>query len=218
MSSILIGGQSSENFPKFDLKCIFAPNFQGMEFSFSNITVQVKELLFTPSDFWKDQKEKTEGAKMLWVYYMLPILLVAAAAVFIGEFFKRTDFFIEYPVLKALREIALFILQYFISVFITAELMKTFGAEKNVAIARRLVVYSMTPLLLVSILTGLFPFLYVLDILGVYSFYLFWIGAKEMLKFPENKEHSYILITIVANFFVFSFLSVFLSKLLNAYY
>jgi hypothetical protein len=96
--------------------------------------------------------------------------------------------------------------------------MKTFGAEKNAEAARRLVVYSMTPLLLVSIITGLFPFLYVLDILGVYSFYLFWLGAKELLSFPENKEHSYILITIVANFFVFSFLSVFLSKLLNAYY
>ncbi len=189
-----------------------------MEFSFSKIVSLIRELLFTPSDFWKAQKEKTGGSKMLWVAYMLPILLVAAAAVFIGEFFKRTDFFIEYPLLKALREMALFILQYFISVFITTELMKTFGAKKNADIARRLVVYSMTPLLLVSILTGLFPFLYILDILGVYSFYLFWIGAKEMLRFPENKDHSYILITIVANFFVFSFLSVFLSKLLNAYY
>ena len=189
-----------------------------MEFSFSYIIALIKELLFTPSDFWKAQKEKKNVARMLWLTYMLPILLVAASAVFIGEFFKRTDFFIEYPLLKALREIALFLLQYFISVFITTELMKTFGAEKNADVARRLVVYSMTPLLLVSIITGLFPFLYVLDILGVYSFYLFWVGAKELLSFPENKEQSYILITIVANFFVFSFLSVFLSKLLNAYY
>jgi len=189
-----------------------------MEFSFSKIIALIGELLFTPSDFWKAQKEKTEGSQMLWIAYMLPILFVAAVAVFIGEFFKRTDFFIEYPLLKALREIALFILQYFISVFITAELMKTFGAEKKAGVARRLVVYSMTPLLLVSIITGLFPFLYVLDILGIYSFYLFWIGAKEMLTFPENKDHSYILITIVSNFFVFSFLSVLLSKLLNAYY
>jgi hypothetical protein len=58
----------------------------------------------------------------------------------------------------------------------------------------------------------------VVDILGMYSFYLFWLGAKELVKLPENKEHSYILITIVVNFFVFSFLSILLSKLLNAYY
>jgi hypothetical protein len=189
-----------------------------MEFSFSNIVVQVRNLLFTPTDFWKAQKEKAESSKKLWVGYLLPILLVLAVAVFVGEFFKRTDFFIEYPLLKAMREILLFVSQYFISVFFTAELMKTFGAEKRVDIALKLVVYSMTPLLLVSILTGLFPFLYVLDILGMYSFYLFYLGAKELLKFPENKENSYILITIVVNFFVFSFLSVLLSKLLNAYY
>ena len=189
-----------------------------MELSFSNIITQVKELIFTPTDFWKAKKENSESGKALWLFYLLPILLVVAVAVFVGEFFKRTDFFIEYPLLKALREILLFIAQYFVSVFLTAELMKSFGAEKQIDIARKLVVYSLTPLLLVSIVTGLFPFLYVLDILGVYSFYIFWIGAKELLTFPENKENSYILITIVANFFVFSFLSVLLSKLLNAYY
>ncbi len=92
--------------------------------------------------------------------------------------------------------------------------MKTFGAEKNIDLARKLVVYSMTPMLLVSVITALFPFLYVVDIFGIYSFYLFWIGAKELLTFPENKEHSYIILTIVVNFFIFSFLSVFLSKVL----
>ncbi len=184
-----------------------------MDFSFSKITTQIKELLFTPTEFWKQEKEKDEPTKLLWVTYMLPIVLVVAVAVFIGEFFKRTDFFIEYPLLKAFREIILFILQYFISVFLTTELMKTFGAEKNIVLVRKLVVYSMTPLMLVSVLTGLFPFLYVLDILGVYSFYLFWVGAKELLTFPDNKEHSYIILTILVNFFAFSFLGWILSEI-----
>ena len=133
---------------------------------------------------------------------------------FYWRIFKRTDFFIQFPLLKAAREVLLFVLQYFISVFFTKELMKTFGAEKNIDLARKLVVYSMTPMLLVSVITGLFPFLYVVDIFGIYSFYLFWVGAKELLTFPENKEQSYIILTIVVNFFIFSFLSVFLSKVL----
>ncbi|MFV0592686.1 MAG: Yip1 family protein [Draconibacterium sp.] len=189
-----------------------------MEFSFSNLVSQIKELLFTPKVFWQKQKDRAESSSKLWLTYMLPILLAVAVAAFIGEFFRRTDFFIEYPVLKAIRELLLFILIYFLGVFFTTELMKTFGGEKDVATARKLVVYSMTPVLLVSLLTGMFPFLYILDILGVYSFYLFWVGARELLTFPDNKESSYVLITIVVNFFVFSFLSVLLSKLLNAYY
>jgi hypothetical protein len=188
-----------------------------MEFSFSKIVSQTKFLLVDPNKFWKEQKECPAERGALFAY-LLPFLLVLALAVFVGEFFKRSDFFIEYPVLKAVREILLFVFQYFIGVFLTTELMKTFGGEKVVDSARKLIAYSMAPLLLVSIVTGLFPFLYPVDVLGMYSFYLFWIGAKELLNFPENKAQSYILVTIVVNFFVFSFLSVFLSKLLNAYY
>lgn len=188
-----------------------------MLFSFSKIIADTKELILNPKRFWEGQKETNSG-ESLFLNYLVPFLVVLALAVFVGEFFKRSDFFFEHPILKAVREILLFVLQYFIGVFLTAELMKTFGGEKNYEVARKLVVFSMIPLMLVSIVTGLFPFLYVVDIAGMYSLYIFWIGAKELLKFPENKEHSYILITIVANLFVFSFLSIFLSKLLSAYY
>lgn len=189
-----------------------------MKFSISNIVAQGKELILTPAVFWKKQKETSKDTKTLWLTYLLPMMLALAVAVFMGEFFRRTDFFIEYPLLKALREIILFGLTYYLGVLISAELMKSFGAGKNVEIARILVAYSMTPIVLISAVTGLFPFLYPLNVVGLYSFYLFWIGVKELLTFPENKEHSYVIITIVANFFVFSFLSFFLSKLLNAYY
>lgn len=192
-------------------------NFEGMDISYSKIVAEVKQLIVKPKDFWQEKKN-SDGDRTTIIAYLLPFLLVLAVVVFVGEFFKRTDFFIEYPLLKAVREILLFVLAYIIGVYFTNELIKTFGGDKNIQIARKLVAYSLTPLLLVSMITGLFPFLYVVDILGMYSFYLFWVGAKELVTLPENKVHSYILITIVVNFFVFSFLSILLSKLLNAYY
>ena len=189
-----------------------------MEISFSNIIAQIKEVILRPKDFWVAKKEKEESAAELLTGYFLPILLVVSLVVFLGEFFRSTHFYIGYAVLKGVREIVLFILEYYLAVFFTTELMKTFGSEKNINVARRLVVYSFTPLLLVSMITGLFPFLYVLDILGLYSFYIFWVGVQELLVFPDQKQNSYAIITIVVNFFVFSFLSIFLSKLLTAYF
>ncbi len=188
-----------------------------MDNSFSKYIEDIKQLAVHPGEFWQNKKEE-EANRSFFLVYLWPFLLSLAIAVFIGEFFKRSDFFLEYPILKALRELLLFVLQYYVGVFFVKELMKTFGAEKDIEVARKLVVYSLVPVVLVSILTGLFPFLYVLNILGVYSFYLFWVGVKELLTFPENKTQSYILITILVNFFMFSFLSVFLSKLLNAFY
>jgi len=189
-----------------------------MEISFSKISDQIKMVIFNPKEFWISKKESEERQAELLASYFLPVLLVLALVVFLGEFFRSTHFYMGYAVLKGVREVALFTLEYFLAVFFTNELMKTFGIEKNIAVARRLVVYSFTPLLLVSMVTGLFPFLYVLDILGLYSFYIFWVGVQELLIFPEQKQNSYATITIVVNFFVFSFLSIFLSKLLTAYF
>ncbi len=189
-----------------------------MSFSFSNIINEVKEIITNPKAFWISKKEDDSGLVELLTTYILPILFTVSALVFLGEFFKSTHFYMGFAVLKSIREFALILLYFFISVYLTNELIKTFGGKKNIEVVRRLMAYSLTPLLLVSMLTGLFTFLYPLDILGIYSFYIFWLGGKELLEIPEQKKDSFLMITIVVNFFVFAFLSILLSKLLTAYY
>lgn len=189
-----------------------------MKISYSNIINIIKELLLNPKSFWISKKEDLDSQSKLLVQFFVPLLLIVVVAVFLGEFFRSTHFYVGFALLKSARVIVLFLLQYFLATFFTTELMKTFGGTKNIEVARNLVIYSLTPFLLVSAVTGLMPFLYVMDILGFYCFYIFWIGAKEILVFPDTKQSSYILLTIVVNFFVFSFLSITLSKLLTAYY
>ena len=189
-----------------------------MEISFSKIINRIKGTVFNPKDFWSEQKDNQENKFELLAGYFFPLLLIIAIAVFLGEFLRSTDFYIVYAILKAVREIILFTLQYFIAVFFTNELIKTFGGEKNIGISRKLVVFSLTPFLMVSLITGLFPFLYVIDVLGIYSFYIFWLGTKELLVFPGQKQNNFILTAILMNFVVFGFLSIILSKLLIGYF
>lgn len=177
----------------------------------------MRDIILRPKGFWQNQKQNSiEGHKYFFGYFT-PLLLLLALAVFFGEFLRSDHFYVLYAFLKAFREVALFLLLYFVSFFFTAELMKTFGAEKNKEVSRKLVFFSLNPLLLVSSITGLFPFLYIVDVLGMYSFYVFGLGAREFLTFPANKLQKYILSVILVNFFVFSFLSIFLSKLLTAF-
>lgn len=182
-----------------------------------NIFLSIQDIVVKPKEFWALQKENEIKSQKLLSKYFFPLLLLAVLAVFTGEFFRSNHFYAGFALMKAGREFLLFLLQYFISVFFTNTLIKTFGGKKNKKTAQMLVVFSLTPFLLVSIITGLFPFLYVLDALGLYSFYIFWLGAKELLDFPQRKLEKYALSTILVNFFIFSFLSVLLSKLLTAY-
>jgi hypothetical protein len=183
-----------------------------------DIVNRIQQVILHPKTFWESRKELNESNSALFGGYVFPLILVAALAIFIGEFFRSAHFYIGFAAIKALRELILFSLQYFIAVYFTTILMKTFGGEKDLKIAQKLVAYSLTPFLLVSVVTGLIQFLYVIDVLGVYSFYIFWLGGKELLVLPEQKRDSYLLITIMVNFFVFSFLSVLLSKIITAYF
>ncbi len=190
-----------------------------MEVKFTQkLFLVIRENILDPKEFWKKQKETNENFSVQITGFFIPVLAATGVAVFLGEFFTSSHFYMGYAVMKALRELVLFILQFSISVYLTNELIKTFKGQKDIISVRKLVLYSMTPFLLVSIVTGLFQFLYVLDILGVYSFYIFWLGANELLDLPKEKKDSYIIITIIVNFFVFSFLSILLSNLLKAYF
>lgn len=196
----------------------FCRKLEYMKVSISDIINTSKQLLLNPKTFWISKKENLDSQANLLVGFLLPLIGTIALAVFLGEFFRSSHFYVGFAIMKSVRSIILFLLQYFIAVYLTNELIKTFGGEKNIAIVQNLVAYSFTPFLLISIITGIFPFLYVIEILGFYSFYIFWFGVKELLVFSDNRQSSYTIITIVANFFIFSFLSIMLSKLLAAYY
>lgn len=188
-----------------------------MKINFNKIFIKIKEVIFEPVKFWEQQKEGKNEDRQTFTGYFLPLLVLVFLVVFTSELIRGSRFYLTFPLMKATREVLLFLLQYIISVFLTNELIKAFGGKKNIFIARKLVVYSLTPFLMVSIITGMFPFLYVMDVLGLYGIYIFWMGARTLLEFPERKQTSYILVTTMANFFVFSFLSIFLSKLLTAF-
>ena len=65
-----------------------------------------------------------------------------------------------------------------------------FGGEKNFANAVKLSAYSHTPLWLAGIFL-LVPGLNFLLILGLYGFYLLWIGLPMLMKVPHEKALTY---------------------------
>ena len=110
--------------------------------------------MFNPKTFWNSQKGKEEGLSVLLGNFFFPVLLIVVAVVFLGEFFRSAHFYVMFAVLKGIRKFLLFTVGFFVLAYFTNILIKTFGGEKNIKIARKLVTYSFTPLLLVSLVTG----------------------------------------------------------------
>ena len=177
------------------------------------IVQKIRNILFTPREFWEDEKEKgSENLMPFWGYYA-PLALVAATAVFIGSWFGSAHFYIGFALFKALRILILFAVTYFASVLILNKLLPFYEGEKDVFMVKKLMGYSLTPYLLVSVVTGLFPALYPADIIGLYSAYLLWTGIKALLKVPEKKQLSYTVASVLLCIFVSGVFSILLSKI-----
>jgi hypothetical protein len=175
----------------------------------------VINILFEPPLFWEKQKESFTTNIQLLAGYLIPLIFFAAIGVFAGEMFRGSRFYLFFPVIKAVRKIVLFTVYYIVMVIIINEMMPAFGIKKDLPAAQKLAAFSLTPAVVIAFITGLFPFLYILNILGIYGFYIFWTGINILLDFSDNKQYSYFLLIIIAGLIVFSLLSIFLSKLLT---
>jgi hypothetical protein len=174
-------------------------------------------LMVEPNRFWREtQKEK--DANEMFRDFLLPLVIFAGVAIFIGELITSSEFLFSYAVARSVREMVSFILQYYLSVYVLNELLTSFGGVKDRLAVSRLVAYSLLPLLLVSILTGLFPGLYVLNVLNLYGIFLFFMGVKGSLGLPEANKNWYAIIALLLVFLIFMILNVTSWKLLQAFY
>jgi hypothetical protein len=181
---------------------------------YSKIYALVQELILNPRAFWKSHTDTTESQYELFRNLLFPLLAVVCTAVFFGEFFRSDYFRIWVALLWVIREILLFAALYFVGVYGTNEMIKYLGYGEKIEPLQKLVAYSMVPFMLVSVVTGLFPFFYFLDIFGIYGFYIFTMGSNRLLNFPKEKRGNLILKIIAANWIVFGLLSFALARLL----
>jgi Yip1 domain len=190
----------------------------GKNVLITNLTNRIRDVLLAPVEFWVGQKNVEYSRWQLFVGFYFPLVVFASFAAFLGTWFGSTHFYIGFALLKALRELILFIVMYFVSLFTINQLLPVYETEKNLAVIQKLIVYSITPYLLVSVVTGLFPGLYILDALGLYSAYIYWTGTKELLSLPKGKQNGFVLVSSLVCLFVFGFLSIILWWIFVAYY
>ena len=174
----------------------------------------VREQVLNPQGFWDSDYFKTESTKDLIKNLFYPIIAAVSVTIFLGEFFRSDYFRLWLGILWIVREIFLIGVLYYGGVFLTNRALDYFGYKQKENHLQILVIYAMLPYLVISIGSGLFPFFRVLDFFGIYGFYIFWLGSKKFLRFPNDKHDNIILKIVAANWIVFLLFSFVTSKLL----
>lgn len=135
-------------------------------------------LVSRPARFWIQVKDESIPSSEVRRSFLTPILILVSLASFAGTYlFSYNSLSIIYPLLKGL--------EYFLIFFITIELVVFFLSEiigyllkvRITGEVYKLVVYSLTPFMLLMIITRLFSSLLFLNLLGFYGLVILWMGV-----------------------------------------
>ncbi|MGH7523995.1 MAG: Yip1 family protein [Gemmatimonadales bacterium] len=164
---------------------------------------RVKGILMTPKAEWAviDDEPTTVGS--LYTSYIIPLAAIAPICRFIGMSlvgYNLVGVAVKWPVdlglESAIVQYALSLVSVYVLALIIDALAPNFGGHKNSIQALKVAAYSSTAAWVAGVFL-LLPALGILTILGLYSFYLMFLGLPVLMKAPEEKAAGYVIVAVV---------------------
>lgn len=179
------------------------------------IATESINLLLQPKRYWLGIKKNENSMTGIFMKFFVPGLFLIFVAIVIGDVIFESEYglLLIDTLIKATRRIMLLLLTFFAATMLLYEVSRKFNIPVGFETARKIVIYSMTPLVLITIVTGIFPFLDVIGILGLYSFYLIYTALITIFEIKPFRNISYMVILFFSILIVYAFIAYILSKL-----
>lgn len=182
------------------------------------LIARVKNIMLRPDSEWQAIAAESDSVTSLFVRYVAPLALIPALAGFVGYSIIGVTVSVgtfRVPLVPGLINLVLgyiftFVLVYAVALVIDL-LAPSFRAERNLANALKLSVYSFTPVWLAGIFI-LVPGLAFLSILGLYGLYLLWTGLTPLMGSPRDKSFWYAIAVVIAAIVVTTALAIVQSR------
>lgn len=166
---------------------------------------RIKNILISPKSEWEKIKSEPAGIGQVMIGYAVPLALIPAIFGLLGRALIGINLGIlgsfRIPIVYAFAWAIVYyvlslVLIYVFALIINA-LAPSFGSKPDMIKAFKLVVYSMTPAWIVSVL-NIFPLLGILVFLaGLYGLYILYVGFEPMMETPKEKVVVYFIVAIV---------------------
>ncbi len=168
------------------------------------IVQRVQDMLLKPKETWPVIAAEKGDVKSVYTNYLVILAAIPAVAGFIGMSIFGMSFMgatIRTPFLSGLATMVvgyvLSLVMVYVLALIANALAPTFGGEKNMLNAVKLVAYGATAGMVGGVF-NLLPLLSMLGILaGLYSIYLIYIGIPVLMKAPQEKALGYTAVLLV---------------------
>jgi hypothetical protein len=187
-----------------------------------NLTERVKNILVQPVEEWRVIEKEPTTTGDLYTSYIMALAAIGPVASIVGlsliGFYVPMGGTYRVPLMTAIgHAVVTYVLAlagvYVLALIIDA-LAPTFNGTKNFTQALKVATYSFTAGWLVGIF-NLIPALAFLQIFGLYSLYLLYLGLPVLMKSPEDKTLAYTIVVIIAGIVIFAIIGAAGSSLIS---
>ena len=149
----------------------------------------ILNLIFNPVKFWETINSERTPASLVRNSFFFPVVTLVTLSAFIGSLlFTNAEMSPIYSVLFSVKCLVVLIISVYAASFMLGEITFPLDLGKDFNISFRMVVFSITPLLICQIISRLFESLLFVNIIGLYGLYIFWTGAEKMMNPPQYKK------------------------------
>jgi hypothetical protein len=186
-----------------------------------NLVQRVKQILLSPRTEWTVIDAEPTRLAALYTGYIMPLAAIGPVSQVIGYsvFGVTVPFMGTYRVpigsaiTSAVVNYVLTLAGTYVLALIIDGLAPTFNGQRNHIQALKVATYSSTAAWIAGIF-ALIPGLRLLQILGVYSLYLLYLGLPVLMKSPREKALGYTVVAILAAIVLFMVIGVIAGRFL----
>jgi hypothetical protein len=181
-----------------------------------NLVDRAKRIILTPKTEWTVIAGEEANIAQIFKDYVLPLAMIPAIASLVGFGFIGLGFAgsLRWGIAMGLIQFASAFLGTCLCAFVADLLAPNFDSKKNLGKAVQLVAYSYTPAWVAGVFL-LFPALGILStVASLYGLYLLYLGLPHMMKTPEVKVVTYLIVLIVAVIVIYVVISFILSSVI----
>ncbi|MFA9391059.1 MAG: Yip1 family protein [Prolixibacteraceae bacterium] len=172
-------------------------------------------VMLNPKKHWKDVNTSADLLEMGWFMFYLPGFLLVFLAIFLGDLLFESEygFLFTDTIIKAIRKVLHLSLMLWAANMLIFEISKSFHVPVSHENSRKMASYALLPVLFVTIVAGLFPFMDIVGLVGFYSLYLVYSALNLLYDIHFKKNTSYVIVLLSSLFLAFAFIGFLLSKL-----
>jgi hypothetical protein len=158
----------------------------------------IKTIIFNPVKFWETINSENTPTRLIRNCFFFPLVILVSVSAFTGSLlFINTELSPVYSVLFSIKCFAVIFLTVYATSYILGEITFPLDLGKDFSHSFRLVVFSVTPFLICQVLSRLFESLLLVNIIGFYGLYIFWIGEEKILNPPQYKKMPLLISTFI---------------------